>query len=69
MKEYPETHQYGMISIHNQDMLLENLIGDSRMGDLGIQVASDGRIWVCIDGVAFIRFKPRKRERYEDISV
>lgn len=54
MKEYPETHQTGFISIEN--------IPDKKtiIGDLGIQIAKDGRIWICIDGVAFIRFRPNK---------
>lgn len=27
--------------------------------NLGVQVAPDGRVWLCIDGVAWARFKPR----------
>ena len=27
-------------------------------GDLGIHIAKDGRIWVCINGAAFLRFSP-----------
>lgn len=26
--------------------------------DFGIQIATDGRVWVCINGIAFLRFKP-----------
>ena len=26
--------------------------------DIGIQIAEDGRIWICINGVSFLRFKP-----------
>ena len=54
--EYPETHQVGMISLENipKDMIEERMIE----GDFGIQIASDGRVWICVDGVAFIRFKP-----------
>ncbi len=29
-------------------------------GDLGIQIAADGRVWICIDGIAFLRFSPHK---------
>jgi len=55
MKEYPETHQTGTITLEN--------IPEKKMikGDIGIQIAKDGRIWVCIDGLAFIRFKPEKK--------
>ena len=28
-------------------------------GDFGIQIARDGRVWICIDGVAFLRFNPK----------
>ena len=52
MKEYPETHQQGFIS-------MENVPKETAMyGDLGIQIAKDGRVWVCIDGIAFLRFRP-----------
>jgi hypothetical protein len=54
---YPETHQFGRISIEN---LPENKLIE---GDLGIQIAEDGRVWVCINGIAFIRFKPIKKEK------
>lgn len=52
VKEYPETHQQGIISIENE------MPHGAIKGDIGIQIATDGRIWVCINGVAFIRFKP-----------
>lgn len=52
IKEYPETHQQGVISIENE------FPTGSIKGDIGIQIAGDGRIWVCINGIAFIRFKP-----------
>ncbi len=52
MKEYPETHQQGTISIENIPEF--NYI----KGDLGIHIAKDGRVWICIDGIAFLRFSP-----------
>lgn len=30
--------------------------------DVGLQVAWDGRIWVCVNGVAFLRFKPSRNQ-------
>jgi hypothetical protein len=54
IKSYPLTHQYGIISIENADLLATMML----RGNLGVQIASDGRVWVCIDGVAFLRFKP-----------
>lgn len=69
IKSYPETHQTGIISIENlPDGLVESrngnlvLFNNSMQGDFGLQVASDGRVWVCVDGVAFIRFKPLLKE-------
>lgn len=58
MKEYPEVQQEGLISIENSE-LLKNGFSE---GYLGIQIAKDGRIWICIDGVAFLRFKPKIKE-------
>ena len=52
IKDYPETNQYGLISIE------QNLITGGLMGDFAIQIAKDGRIWICINGIAAIRFKP-----------
>jgi len=54
MKAYPATYQYGNISIENQ--LESNMVE----GDFGIQIAEDGRIWVCVNGIAFIRFHPKR---------
>lgn len=50
--EVPETHSQGVINIETvppQSIL-------SR--DLGIQISEDGRVWICIDGLAFLRFNP-----------
>jgi len=54
MKAYPEQHAKGTIFIEN--------VPDSSVikGDIGVQVAVDGRIWVCINGLAFLRFSPHK---------
>jgi hypothetical protein len=53
-KEMTETHSQGVISIENSP--------DKRImeGDLGIQIGPDGRVWICINGSAFLRFKPMK---------
>ncbi|MGD9156872.1 MAG: hypothetical protein PVG39_00560 [Desulfobacteraceae bacterium] len=52
IKPYDETHQDGIISIE-QDMKISAV-----HGDFGIQIAEDGRIWICMNGQALIRFKP-----------
>jgi len=72
MKELKETHQKGTISIENIGAILGSIeatvsdrphvtlpIGSMSLdGDFGIQVAKDGRVWICINEIAFIRFKP-----------
>ena len=59
IKGIPETHQQGTISLENVDYFTkETLQGNYMKGDFGVQIASDGRVWVCIDGIAFIRFSP-----------
>ena len=62
MKVYPEVHQQGLISIE------QDLRTGSLEGDFGIQVAADGRIWICINGIAAIRFKPIRQEYANDIK-
>jgi hypothetical protein len=63
MKEYLETHQQGHIVIENVPLGLRTFdwsTGHGYMqGDFGVQIAKDGRVWICIDGVAFLRFDPR----------
>lgn len=61
IKEYPETHQRGTISIENipDELSLPGIV----QGDFGLQVAKDGRVWVCINGIAFLRFSPHPNGR------
>ena len=50
---YEETHCEGIISLEAiPDELLQNKI---MIGDLGIQIQNN-KVWVCINGAAFIRF-------------
>lgn len=60
MKEYPETHQEGIISLENSLMFKDKTI---IKGDLGVQIATDGRIWICINGIAFLRFLPKQLQQ------
>ena len=52
VKSYPILHQYGYVSF--EQSIHQGMI----KGDLGIQVADDGRIWICLNGQALIRFSP-----------
>jgi len=59
VKEYPEMHQRGMLTIDS--IIINKSLLDC---DFGIQIASDGRVWVCVNGIAFLRFKPK----YENVK-
>jgi hypothetical protein len=56
--ELPETHQQGNLSIENQEIIDTLDVADC---DFGLQVAKDGRVWVCVNGVAWLRFKPHRK--------
>jgi hypothetical protein len=56
---YPETHINGIISVENMPDELESDPGYMK-GDFGIQISEDGRVWICINGEAFIRFSPHR---------
>lgn len=49
----PEKHVKGMISV-------ETSIVSALDVDFGLQVSEDGRVWICVDGKAFLRFKPKR---------
>ena len=58
---YPVLHQDGMLSIEKA------LTAVHRHCDLGVQIARDGRIWLCVDGQAYVRFKPMSKETYDTL--
>lgn len=58
LPEWPETHARGRVSVENADMIAAMDLTDC---DLGVQIGWDGRVWLCINGMAWIRFKPRNR--------
>ncbi len=51
IRKYPEMHQRGMLSV-------ETKIESIHDCDFGVMIAEDGRVWICVDGIAFIRFRP-----------
>ena len=51
LKEQKEIHTQGHLSVEAD---IKSLLDC----DFGIQISVDGRVWICIDGIAFIRFKP-----------
>ena len=67
VKAYPALHQHGTISLENLELTLPKeptntgFEGSKSLmltGDIGVQIAEDGRIWICINGIAFLRFSP-----------
>lgn len=54
--EVPETHKQGHLSIENAEVVAAMDLADC---DLGLQIAWDGRVWLCVNGVAWVRFKPQ----------
>lgn len=62
--EYPETHQQGILEVNEiKPRKPSDLI------DFGVQIAADGRVWICINGQAFIRFKPKVKANVEQRST
>ena len=56
---YKETHQVGSIAIENPALIQS--LNPTVDNDFGIQIASDGRVWICINGVSIIGFRPNPR--------
>ena len=55
-EEMNEMHCEGHIDISEE---YKNFPHDLQNADLGIQISYDGRVWLCINGIAFLRFKPK----------
>ena len=57
LKDFEAIHQKGHLSIENDEIVRE-MLGKDLINDVGLQIAVDGRIWLCVNGIAFIRFSP-----------
>ena len=55
-KEMDVTHCRGHLTIHEDYKDFPHNLQDC---DLGIQISHDGRLWLCINGISFIRFRPK----------
>jgi len=60
--EYPEEHKEGVVFLENLEIVKE-MIKPMKKVDFGLQVSKDGRVWVCINGIAFIRFTPHTNKK------
>lgn len=59
LPEVPETHLRGLVTLETEIK--------PGIHDFGIQISKDGRVWICIDGQAFMRFKPVRKD-YENVD-
>lgn len=55
LKEMEVVTQKGLLTIESSV--------ESGIHEVGIQTTEDGRIWLCVDGAAFIRFKPLPKKK------
>ena len=55
--EFGPLYQEGHVSIESNHLIEQMIVQDCQFG---VQVASDGRVWICINGMAWIRFKPTR---------
>jgi len=53
--EFGPLYQSGHVYMDNPDLIQRLDLTDC---EFGVQVGWDGRVWVCINGIAFLRFKP-----------
>ena len=67
VKEFEELTQTGNISIENQEILFAK--GLALHGQVGIQISESGRIWLNVNGIAFIRFTPTPNDVVRPICV
>jgi len=57
---YPVLHQKGVLTVE-----MDKFKTAPMLGDVGVQIARDGRLWVCYDGQALIRFKPLNATQFK----
>ena len=48
-------YQHGHLSIESPEVIQRLNLADC---EFGVQIGEDGRVWVCVNGIAFLRFKP-----------
>jgi hypothetical protein len=58
MKDIPEVHQTGTLTLENFGAIFPHGPSMLRKVDVGLQMSKDGRIWLCVNGTALIRFTP-----------
>jgi hypothetical protein len=51
-------YQEGHLSIEDDELIKRLDLQDCHFG---VQVSEDGRVWVCVNGMALLRFKPKRK--------
>lgn len=67
--EIKEIHCIGITTIENVEYIKEMISKDFESiinVDVGLQISKSGNLWVCINGVALLRFKPKMGVIYEN---
>ena len=59
-------NQVGNLSIENIPEVMPK-ISDGKMVDVELLTAKDGRIWINVNGISFIRFRPMKDEYLDGV--
>ena len=66
MIDYGPEYQIGQLTVDNEELIKRLDLQDCQVG---LQIASDGRIWLCVNGMAYLRFKPSHGQRYANIAM
>jgi hypothetical protein len=53
--EFGPLYQHGAVMLDTPDLFQRLDLTDC---EFGVQVGADGRVWVCINGMTALRFKP-----------
>ena len=59
--EYGPEYRRGHVSM-DRESLEHVMLMDPTDCVFGIQIADDGRVWVCVNSVTFLRFKPNGKD-------
>ena len=54
------------ISEEGMIFIEQELTRGYRKGQIGVNVAPNGKVWICLDGIAVIRFAPGTPEFMKD---
>jgi len=65
-RTFPEKHWQGAVGIENLALIQEM---DLQCADFGVRIASNGQVWCCVNGIAFVRFRPLSPEMQKALGI